>query len=118
MTNRRGLIVAIVVAVVIVGAGFVALRNAGGGGQERAFAVTVSGNRMAPQTITVKQNDSVTLTVTVDRDEEIHLHGYDLKHEIKAGGSATYQFKADKSGNFDIEIEDSSTTIGHLVVNQ
>jgi len=72
---------------------------------------------MTPETITVNQNDHVALTFKVDRDEEIHIHLYDLKREIKGGASATFQFKADKSGNFEIEIENPSRTIGRLVVN-
>lgn len=115
--SRRRLIVAALVAVVIVGAGIIALRASGGGGQDRTFNVSVVGGAMSPETITVRQNDTVTLVISADRTEEIHLHGYDIKHEVKGGGAATYRFKADRSGDFEIEIENSGTTVGHLVVN-
>ena len=118
MKNRRLLIVAAVVALVFVGAGIATLMNVGGGGQDRTFNVTVSGNTMTPGIVTVKQNDRVTLKVTVDRTEEIHLHGYDILKTIQAGSSGVYQFTADKSGSYDFEIETTGTTIGHLVVNQ
>ena len=118
MKNRRPFVVAVVVAAVIIGAGLIALRNVGGGGQDRTFNVTVSGNTMTPDTISVKQNDRVTINVSVDRTEEIHLHGYDILKTIQAAGTGVYQFTADKSGSYDIEIETTSTIIGHLVVSQ
>lgn len=117
MKNRRFLIVALAVAVIVIGAGFVALRNVGGGGQDRTFDVTISGGTMAPDTITVKQGDRVTLNVSVDRTEEIHLHGYDILETIAAGTVGQYRFTADKSGSYAIEIETTGTTIGHLIVN-
>jgi hypothetical protein len=56
--------------------------------------------------------------VTADKKEEIHLHGYDIPFEVASdGGKATHTFKADKSGTFEIEIEDTSTSLGNLVVS-
>jgi FtsP/CotA-like multicopper oxidase with cupredoxin domain len=113
---NRGVIIAVVVVVFIAAGGFVALHNAGGGGKQDSIEVTVTGTTMKPDTITVKQNDTVIMTVSTDKAEEIHLHGYDIPFNAAPGKPATHTFKADKSGQFEIEIEDTSTPVGNLVV--
>jgi hypothetical protein len=44
------------------------------------------------------------------------LHGYDIHFETKAGQVVSQTFKADKTGDFPIEWESTSTPLGHLVV--
>jgi FtsP/CotA-like multicopper oxidase with cupredoxin domain len=111
------ILVVVVIAFVAIG-GFLIYRQTGGGGQARTIDVTVSGSTMTPGTWTAKQGDTLTVNVTADKKEEIHLHGYDIPFEVESdGGKATHTFKADKSGSFDIEIEDTSTPLGQLVVS-
>ncbi|HEX6547638.1 MAG TPA: cupredoxin domain-containing protein [Candidatus Dormibacteraeota bacterium] len=112
------MLIAVVVVVFVAIGAFVALHGMGGGGANRTFDLTVTGDKMTPDTLTVKQNDNVTITVNVDKAEEIHLHGYDIHFDAAPGKPATHSFKADKTGNFDIEIEDTSTGVGSLVVQQ
>ena len=116
MRNRRLLIVAAIVVVLVVGGGIIAFRGAGGGGETRNLTLTVSNQKMSPEKITVKQGDTVNLTVIKDTDEEVHLHGYDIHFEGKAGTKVTKNFKADKSGSFEIELEQTSTHLGDLDV--
>ena len=98
--------------------GYLISKSTGGGGQARTIDVTVSGSTMTPGTWTAKQGDTLTVNVTADKKEEIHLHGYDIAFEVdSAGGKASHTFKADKSGDFDIEVEDTSTPLGKLVVS-
>ena len=67
--------------------------------------------------ITLKQNDQARIEVTSpDTTDEIHLHGYDLKRDLKAGGSVRFSFKADAEGIFEIELEGAGTQIGELRV--
>lgn len=115
--SRNGLIaIAVVVVVFIVAGAYVVTRGTGGGGQAVTVAVRVTGNAMDPSNPTVKQNDTVTMTVTTDKDEEIHLHGYDIPFECKAGQPVTRTFKADKTGDFEIEVEDTAQRLGSLTV--
>ena len=115
--SRNGLIaIAVVVVVFIVAGGYFVTRGTGGGGQPVTVAVKVTAHSMDPSNPTVKQNDTVTMTVTTDKDEEIHLHGYDIPFECKAGRPLTKTFKADKTGDFEIEIEDTSQHLGSLTV--
>jgi hypothetical protein len=110
-------IAAVVLVILVVGAVLVVRSTGGRTGVARTLAVNVSGDGMTPETLSAGQNDQVTLHVTADRKEEIHLHGYDIIFEVPAGGqSATHSFKADKTGSFEIEIEDTSTHLGQLNV--
>jgi hypothetical protein len=67
---------------------------------------------------TVHQGDRVVLVVTSDVADEIHLHGYDLKTEVAAGGSARLAFTARIPGRFEVELESRSTQIADLTVEQ
>jgi hypothetical protein len=117
----RPLPIVVVAAVVVVflgvGGYLVFGRGGAGGGQSRTVAVTVTGTTMSPDRISVQQGDRVTMNVTVDRKEEIHLHGYDIPFAAeKAGDTVSRTFTADKTGNFTIEIEETSTELGSLQV--
>jgi hypothetical protein len=87
---------------------------------EPAFqTIRVAGGKPAGgiKKITLKQGDQARIEVTSpDTTDEIHLHGYDLKRDLKAGGSVRFSFKADAEGIFEIELEGSGTQIGELRV--
>jgi FtsP/CotA-like multicopper oxidase with cupredoxin domain len=81
--------------------------------------ITVTGGKPAGgvQTITVKKGERVRIAVSsTDTSDEIHLHGYDLKRDLKAGGSVRFSFPADAEGIFEIELEGAGVQIGKLVV--
>jgi hypothetical protein len=85
-------------------------------GQNVSFDVKIVGAKMTPDKLQSHQDDMVTLKITADKDEEIHLHGYDYKLSMKPGETQTKTFKADKTGSFEIEIENTSTHLGELDV--
>jgi FtsP/CotA-like multicopper oxidase with cupredoxin domain len=69
------------------------------------------------KTITVNKGDRVRIEVrSPDTSDEIHLHGYDLKRDLKAGGRVRFSFDANVEGIFEIELESAGTQIGKLVV--
>jgi len=115
---RAPIVIAAAVVVFLAFGGYLVFaRSASGGGVPRTVAVTVVGTRMTPRVISVHRGDRVTMNVTVDKQEEIHLHGYDIKFEAaRAGDTVSHTFTADKTGNFDIEIEDTGTGLGSLQV--
>jgi FtsP/CotA-like multicopper oxidase with cupredoxin domain len=79
--------------------------------------VTVTGAKsMTPSDLTAHQGDTVTINVHSDTDGEVHLHGYDIHFDNTAGQVTSHTFKADKTGDFEIEWESTSTHLGHLVV--
>jgi hypothetical protein len=117
MKNRGALLIAAVVVVFLAVGGYLIFSRIGPGGQAQTIEVTVTGDKMSPSTISVHQGDKVTLSVTADKKEEIHLHGYDITFEIeKPGEKVTKTFTADKTGRFPIEIEDSGKELGTLKV--
>lgn len=69
-----------------------------------------------PQRIKVKQGDTARFAVASDVDDEIHLHGYDQSKEVQAGKKAVLTVKADITGIFEIELENSGTPVGELEV--
>src|SRR4029079_1893930 len=52
------------------------------------------------EAIKVNKGDEVRLVVKSDTADEIHIHGYDLKQDVAAGGSAAFKFKATIDGAF------------------
>lgn len=59
---------------------------------------------------------AVRLTVTADRSDEVHLHGYDLHADVTADAGAILEFSATIPGIFEIELEGSGVLIGELQV--
>lgn len=108
---------AAVVALFLVAGGVLISRTIGGGGNNVTLDITITGSTMSPATPTVKQGDHVTMNVTTDKAEEIHLHDYDIMFAGEPGKKITHTFTADKTGPHLIEIETTSTELGNLTVN-
>jgi len=68
------------------------------------------------EAIKVNKGDEVRLVVKSDTADEIHIHGYDLKQDVEAGGSVAFKFKATIDGAFEIELEDHKEQIAELTV--
>ena len=117
MSRNRALIVAAVIVVFVVAGGILIYATRSHGGQNVTINLTVTGGtKMNPPDSTAHQNDKVTINLTSDTDGEVHLHGYDIPFEARAGQTVSNTFTADKTGNFLIEWETTSTELGHLVV--
>jgi hypothetical protein len=65
---------------------------------------------------TVNKDDHVVLVVKSDVADEIHLHGYDKKTDVTAGGTARLPFVANIPGRFEVELESRSVQIADLTV--
>ena len=110
-------IVAVMIVAFVVVAGVVVYANQSHGGQNVTIDVTVTGaDKMTPSDLSAHENDMVTINITSDTTGEVHLHGYDIPFDCTAGQVTSHTFKADKTGDFEIEWESTSTHLGHLVV--
>jgi FtsP/CotA-like multicopper oxidase with cupredoxin domain len=69
-----------------------------------------------PAVIQVHQGDEVTIHLTADASDELHLHGYDLHAQTRAGETTTLQFSATKTGRFGYELHHTQTELGALEV--
>jgi hypothetical protein len=82
-------------------------------------AATVASVVLAPgkvKRIGVKKDERVTITVRSDKADEVHIHGYDIKREVAAGGEVVVSFKATITGIFEIELEQAREKLASLVV--
>jgi hypothetical protein len=68
------------------------------------------------RTLSYKKGDEVRLKVRSDVADEIHVHGYDLRKDVPAGGTVEFRFKATIEGRFEIELENAHTLIATLEV--
>ncbi|HET6550777.1 MAG TPA: hypothetical protein VFG79_20105 [Solirubrobacter sp.] len=65
----------------------------------------------------VDKGDTVRFRVRAPQDTEVHIHGYDIKRDVKAGKTTPISFKATIDGIFEIEFEDTATQIAELRVD-
>lgn len=68
------------------------------------------------RTLTFEEGDTVRFRVRHPSAEEVHVHGYDISKDLEPGKTATISFKADITGVFEIELEQSHTLLGQLKV--
>jgi plastocyanin len=70
-----------------------------------AMKIDIRGGEVAggPAEIQVKNGDTVVIVVSSDAPDDIHLHGYDIEKKVEPGKPATFRFKANLEGEFEIE---------------
>ena len=77
----------------------------GGSAQTHEFDLVVAhGDAVGENTFVVMQGDTATLNVTADIAGVFHVHGYDLRARVEAGGSGVIEFEADATGRFEIAL--------------
>jgi heme/copper-type cytochrome/quinol oxidase subunit 2 len=84
--------------------------------QPAAVVWQVNANESSIARKTVQKGARVTLVVTADHSEEVHVHGYDLKADVAPGKPAKIAFHADTPGRFEIELEHAGKQIAELTV--
>lgn len=60
--------------------------------------------------------ESVTLAVTSDLQDEVHLHGYDVHVDLVAGQEGELTFTADIPGRFEAELEGAGALLVEIEV--
>lgn len=117
MSRSRVAIVFVVVVAFAAVAGYLVYSNTSKGGQSVTLTASVThADTMKPRELDAHHNDLVTISITSDTTGEVHLHGYDIAFDCEAGKVTSHTFKADKTGDFDIEWESTGAPLGHLVV--
>ena len=66
--------------------------------------------------VPVPAGEHVTLVVTSDAPDELHVHGYDLGADLAPGTPATVEFDATIPGVFEVELHDAGTLLLSLQV--
>ena len=67
--------------------------------------------------IEVNKGDTVRFRARSPQDDEVHVHGYDLKKDLPANTTISMSFKATIDGIFEIEFEEQGKQIASLRVN-
>jgi hypothetical protein len=67
--------------------------------------------------ISVGEGEPVSFRVKSAVADEVHMHGYDIGKEVRAGGSVRFDFPATIEGIFEAELEGRNEQILELRVN-
>ena len=67
--------------------------------------------------LTYNKGEEVRFKVDSDVSDEVHVHGYDIMKDVKAGGSVSFDFPATIEGVFEAELEGRKEQILELTVN-
>lgn len=67
--------------------------------------------------LTYNEGEEVRFKVDSDVSDEVHMHGYDIMKDVKAGGSVSFDFPATIEGVFEAELEGRKEQILELTVN-
>jgi heme/copper-type cytochrome/quinol oxidase subunit 2 len=67
----------------------------------REFTITAKNYTFSPDRIEVTQDDLVKITLrSADEAHSFVIDGYRIMKRVPAGGSTTFEFRADKTGTF------------------
>jgi len=69
------------------------------------------------RSLTYNKGEQVRFKVESDVSDEVHVHGYDIMKDVKAGGSVSFDFPANIEGVFEAELEGRKEQIIELTVN-
>ena len=81
-------------------------------------SVSVRDGKVAPppRRVKVQQGADVVLTITLDVDDVVHVHGSDIEEPVEAGRPATIALVAADQGVFEVETHDGGLTLLQLEV--
>jgi plastocyanin len=114
------------VAVVLAGCAGTAARESSSTSSAAASAsatgqrieVEVAGGQVSGDTgrVPVTAGEQITLVITSDVADEVHVHGYDLEAELSPGQPAEIAFDATIPGVFEVELHEAGTQLLSLQV--
>ena len=122
MSSRYLALAATIIAITIGGWYYLAPHKAAAPVDEaaptKAFSLVIQERKVVSgeSNLDVKQGDTVSITITADESDELHLHGYDLSVDFEADVPVPLRFTADKSGRFPFEMEGAKVELGELRV--
>ena len=67
--------------------------------------VTVTGNKVspAPATVDLGVGEKLTLTVTSDHADQLHIHGFEIEEDLVAGKPLSVTVTGDEPGVYEVE---------------
>ena len=92
-------------------------KSSGAGSAEPVITIVNGQPEGGVADLEFKKGDEIRFAVDSDTADEVHVHGYDIMEDVKAGGKVQFDFPADIDGVFEVELEGSATQIAELTVN-
>lgn len=92
--------------------------SSGKSGGPVAIDLTIAQGKITPGTASydVAKGSTVTITITSDAADTVHVHGYEIEKPIAAGATTVITFVADKTGRYEVETHVIQATIATLNV--
>ncbi|MEU5217986.1 hypothetical protein AB0G79_17555 [Streptomyces sp. NPDC020807] len=84
----------------------------------RTVTLSITGKTVQPppSRIELKKGERLTLRITGDRADTVHVHGYDREVPLSPGTPASLTLTADRTGLFEVETHGSGLLLTQLVV--
>ncbi len=86
--------------------------------KNKTFSIIIIDRRLvdANREFTAIEGDTVSLNISTDEDEELHLHGYNKSIAITKGKLSVLTFIANATGRFPFELEHAGVELGAVSV--
>lgn len=75
--------------------------------------ITLADGKAEPngERIELVRGQELVLTITSDRDDQVHVHGFDLEIPVTAGQTVTKEIVMDRVGRFEVESHEPVLTL-------
>jgi hypothetical protein len=85
---------------------------------DQTVEIAVRGKKVtpAPHRVEVSSAQTLRLVVTIDHDDELHAHGYDVERELVAGQPTTIDLTGAAPGLYEIETHHPELRLLQVVV--
>jgi hypothetical protein len=78
-----------------------------------SLSAQLAHDSLEPSALAACRGQQVNLTVRIGQDGVLHIHGYDQQaKEVRSGETATFDFLADHSGQFVVELHNAAHPSG------
>ena len=71
----------------------------------RTIAIKLADGKASPNgtRVNLVKGEKIILDITSDRDDEVHIHGFDKEIPVKAGKRVKAELVADRTGRYEVE---------------
>ena len=70
----------------------------------------------APGRVELNQGERLRLVITVDHDDQIHVHGFEVEQKVTAGQPVTIDLTGAEPGLYEVETHQPSLRVLQLLV--
>jgi plastocyanin len=86
--------------------------------QGRTIRITITGKQVspAPTTVDLAVGEKLTLVVTSDHADELHLHGFDVEDKLTAGAATTGTVTGKEPGVYEVETHEPALRLLKIAV--